>query len=261
MCICYFFETIINIISKCLKFIGDNFVEILALGTTIIIARVNYKFLKKQDEKISRNELINRKAKLQSILILSDKIEMILHLDSYHNYTVSLPYKNVLFKDANTKNGQTYAFNIYFYLKNLTNIFPCNILVYKFMIWDNSTNPKEKIEQMHLEFINYHPKYKEVTINSNKETCIDVVCCCDKDDLIKFQKYNDKNRVFNFRVEMSVKNSCGIINECVVRGNFKLNKNKKDLSDGNHGGTKEKLQFEVIDSYLNVLKIEEESNE
>lgn len=261
MCICYFFETIINIISECLKFIGDNLVEILALGTTIIIARVNYKFLKKQDEKISRNDLINRKANLQSILIFSDKIEMILHLDSWHNYTESLPHKNVLFKEPDMKNGQTYAFNIYLYLKNLTNIFPCDISVHKFMIWDNSTDPKEKIEQINLNFINYHPGYKEVTINSNKETCIDVMCCCDKDDLKKFEKYNSKNRVFNFRVEMSIKNSCGIINECIVRGKFRLNSNKKNLSDGNYGGTKEQLIFEVIDSYLNVLKIEEENNE
>ncbi len=261
MCICYFFETIINIMGECLKFIGDNFVEILALGTTIITARVNYKFLKKQDEKISRNDSINRKANFQSILILSEKIEMILNLDSWHNFTESLPYKNVLFKDANTKNGQTYAFNIYLYLKNLTNIFPSKISVHELKIWDNSTNPKEKIKQINLDFINYHPGYKEVTINGNKETCIDVMCCCEKEELLKFQKYNNKNRLFNFRVEMSVKNSCGILNECVVRGKFKLNSNKQDLSDGNIGGTKEKLMFEVIDSYLNVLKIEEESNE
>lgn len=255
---------VIYLVNKILSFIWNtivnNFADYCALATTILIAMVNYKYLKKQDEKNARLECISRKANFQSIVIFGKILKITLYLDSIHNYTESMPYKNVLFNKKNAENGNTYAFDMIIYLNNLTNIFPSEILVEEILIWDNSIDHKEHIKQMHLRFINYFPKYKMVTINGNKETCIDVLCCLDKDELLLLSNYDKKDTIFNFNIAMSIKNSCNIINNCKVRGTFKMNNNKKDLSSGCSGGAKKELTFEIIESFLNISDIEEEVN-
>lgn len=249
-----------NIICVIIKVVLKNFIEICSLVTTIIIAVVNYKFIKKQEEKDRRQEKINRIVNFQSVLILSDKIEFVLHMDSLHNYSVLLPYKNVLFKEEKTENGNTYALDMIIYLKNMSNIFPSEVCVNEIKFWNTSEDAKENFEQIYMNFINNDLSYKEVTINNNRETCFSTLCCCSKEDLEKLKVCEGENRLFNFEFDIAIKNSCRIINKCKVRGKFKL-KDKQDLSSGNLGGTKEKLIFEIVESYLNLKEIKEENYE
>lgn len=258
VCIINLFENVICVI---IKAILKNFIEICSVVTTIIIAVVNYKFIKKQEEKDRKQEKINRIVNFQSVLILSDKIEFVLHMDSLHNYSVSLPYKNVLFKeDEKIQNGNTYALDMVIYLKNMSNIFPNKVCVNEIKFWNTSEDSKEKFEQIYMNFINCDSMYKEVSINNNKETCFAILCCCSKDDLEKLRTCEGKKRIFNFEFEMLIKNSCKIINKCKVRGKFKL-VDKQNISSGSLGGTKEKLIFEIVESYLNLKEIKEEDYE
>lgn len=255
---CYYIIVILNRISIVLDLIKDDFVEICALATTIIVAIVNYKYLKKQDEKNAKNESIKRKAELQSTVIIR-KIEMVLHLDSLHNFMETENFNNVLIKDENIKNGEAYAFNLILYLTNLTYIFPNEVFVKSIDIYNTRINPKEINEQFIFNFknINKEVKYKSVTITEEKETCINIMCCVNKEDICDLEKYNKESEMLNFIMELKIKNPCNIVKKCEVKGQFKCTE-EVDLSDGSHGGQKEKLLFKVEQAELKELEITEE---
>ena len=239
----------------------DIFVDICQVLTPIIIAWIGSIYSKKIDKKILEDNRINRIAKMQSILSFEKEVEMFLYNDSWQNYTYQSNYTNVLLNKEDTNTKMFYGMKFIFHFKNLTDIYPKDILVSDISIWDNKDNVKEQFEdkQLYVEFQNIDNRYKPVTLGEQKITYMEAVCCLNETMINKFVNYKKTNTFFNICAKLKIRNICGIINECAISGKFKI-KNRIDLSSGNLGGNKVKIELECKEAFLEVLNVFEEDD-
>jgi hypothetical protein len=236
----------------------DFIVDIFTIVTPILIAFFGYRTSKKQDEKILKDNEINRKANFQSSLILSDKMEILIYMDSLHNYSEYEKDQNVLLSRKDLVNGMCYAFNLDLYLENLTNIFPSSAIIYEVELYDNSPNSKDlRGNFINYTFLNRNRIFKRTTIDKNKNTCISILCCVSYGEMNILKQYNDLDRILSIVIKLAIKNTCGIITNCMVKGTFKI-VNFIDLISGAAGGSKKKWELKVEKAYLEIESIEEE---
>lgn len=112
----------------------------------------------------------------------------------------------------------------------MTNVFPKDAFIDNVLIWDNTEDSRQQINskklRMSFKNINSYCEYKSVVLNQNNDTCISILCCMASKQLQQFTNYNKDDTKFSIKVNLSIRNLCGIIDDCVITGTFKVNEKK-----------------------------------
>lgn len=240
--------------------IWDYIVDICAIITPFVILFLGNRFSESINKKNDEDNRVKRIATFNSQINLGTISELKLHLDSMHNYNEILNRKPVLLKEEQTTSDILYGFDLKLHFKNMTNFFPNKIKMMSIQLYDTD-NDKTKFISNNIIYSGYNlcNKYYDFPINEDGESCIEVLCCCSKDDLEELSKLNKNNKLINLRAELYIRNSFNILTQINTRGIFTI-ENVEKISRGAIGSNKKILYLKAKETYTNINEIKEVIN-
>lgn len=240
------------------KTVWDYIVDICGIITPFIILYLGNRFSKKINEKNEEDNRIKKIATFNSQINLGLNSELKLHLDSNHNYTETLKEKPVLLKEGQSKTDVLYGFDLILQFKNITNFFPNRIKINTIKLYDTD-NDKTKFISNNIIYTGYNHcnKYYDLPIDKDNDNCIEILCCCDEQDISKLSKLNKNNKSINIRAELNIANSFNITTQINTRGIFTI-ENEKKISRDATNSNKKILYLKAKETYTNINEIKEE---
>lgn len=237
--------------------------DIANVLATIILGFIGYRYTKIQDKKVDEQNKIERLTNYQSIITVDNKLNsnIILDIATWHNYTITDQYKNVLITDSkNVIDGMAYGFDLNIMFKCLSNTLPSKIRIKEINMFDTLKDKKDSnYNQLFLRFVNEKYEFKSLAFDDKKMLPMTCLCCITNKEYKSLGEHDYSNRNMNIQMFFEVKNQFNVITEINLRAIFEI-KDLLDVGTNNLGRQRAQLNLKLIKAYSNIVNTYEEKN-